>query len=858
MKKILCLMALLIAFGTANAQYILKAQLKNGRNLFFEVDCTDNITWDASYSNPNQIFMNFHGREVGTQSTSGTGYPIDMIEKVFIESTESTDPAKEQNTFEVDEQTVSVNMVNYSIHFGPSAIEGKKTLTVNRIDNATPPEDLEDGVSYMETYDFDLEGIHDLKGVVEIRFPANKRCYAAYHNKETGEWEPVLNYYDNKTKEMVIISDHLSEFSVFEVIDEHKRTAQLKYWGFDPTTPENIEHVAEMFVKVAQSDNPTYAAIDAFANDGFSKYSLGLSVGMTPITVGGFDPKLLNGYSDLIGKMGQAWCVVQFANTLRSDNDAEKSAAAVRVVTELVLKPALEKKLFAGNFLFPACMTALAALEFQINWFATEVHNTATTLYADAYKKYFNRGSGYPSIGGYGYRTAVQWYDLIYGYFTDDSLDPDYIKAKIDELVTDYVNQPWRDTDGFTWAVSDCKGLWPFWVEITDADRQAIADEHRKELYTGMLKSVITAINNKYLCKSKEKFDETYRQYAKMMNKVVNLKFKDSAVKGDAKSKFAGCTIKFAEMPSTVLDPEKWECVIKDDGSAIIQYRLYPYLLEGFEPLLEVVDEKGDIVGNIDIVGIQDIGRFYEATFDISNNEVLALEDKWDMTLDPTDATYETPDVSGNYYTWGSLVYSDKKVIKDLEEHNRGVVPGDVYGIYSGITDAFENRTLNLDAEGNFSINHKGLEMTGNVNTRTGMGTGKFKLKATSSGDDFVTEEEAFDDWYAYNLWVYAGKPSGQMPQRAWTDLKHFDADFTVEGTLSIQYSELMQRYAIHLDGIGSFNFNGVEYAYGNDIYWAPNEDGMLVMKYHSKSMELSNIFVKDGTFVFSPTLIYQ
>ncbi len=172
--------------------------------------------------------------------------------------------------------------------------------------------------------------------------------------------------------------------------------------------------------------------------------------------------------------------------------------------------------------------------------------------------------------------------------------------------------------------------------------------------------------------------------------------------------------------------------------------------------------------------------------------------------------------------------------------------------------DAFENRTLSLDAEGNFSMNHKGLEMTGNVNTRTGMGTGKFKLKATSSGDDFVTEAEAFDGWYAYNLWVYASKPLGQIPQVAWTDLKHFDADFTVEGTLSIQYSELMQRYAIHLDGIGGFNFNGVVYASGNDTYWAPNEDGILVLKYHSKSMELSNIFVKDGSFVFSPTLIYQ
>jgi len=856
MKKILVLLVLLLMIGsTANAQYMLKVQYKDGMHDLYEIDCTDHVEFEKSYSDPSKVYMTVNGRLAGKQNTWGIGYPTEMVEQMSIVGTDPVAPAAEQSTFVVDEQTSSVYMVNYSLQFSPSAIDGQKTLTVNRIDNATPPEDLEGGVSYMTTYDFDLEGIHDLKGVVEIRIPVNNRCYAAYHNKETGEWEPVLNYYDSRTKEMVIISDHLSEFSVFEVTDEHKRTAQLKYWGFDPTTPKDIEKVAELFAKVAQSGDPVYAAIDAFANDEFSIYSLGLSVGVTPITVGGFDLKLINGYSELVSKMGQAWCVVQFANTLRGDDNAATGMAAFKVINELVLKPGLEKKLFAGNFLFPACMTALAVLDFQINWFATEVHNTATTLYADAYKKYFRRNSSYPSIGGYGYRTAVQWYDLISGFFSDSSLGPDEIMAKIDELVIDYVNQPWRDTDGFTWAVNDSRGLWPFWVEITNADRKMIADEHRKELYTGTLKSVITSINRKQMCKAKEKFDEVYRQYAKMMNKVVNLRFKDSAITDGAKSKFAGCTIRFAEMPSTVADPEKWECVIKDNGSAIIQFRMYPYLAEGFKPLLEVVDEKDGIVGNIDIAGIVDIGKFYEATFDLSNNEVLALEDKWNISLEPSSPTIATPDVNGNYYTWRPLVYDSNK---GFEKYARGIVPGDIYGIYSGITDAFANRTLSLDAEGNFSINHNGLEMTGSVNPRTGMGTGKFKLKVNSQGDKFVTEEEAFDSWYSTCLWIYAGKPEGQSPVACWTDLEHFNADFTVEGTLQIQYSDRMQRYAVHLDGIGSFNFNGEYYSAGDDTYWEPNEDGKMVLKYHSKSMELENIYVNSGSFTFSPTLIYE
>ena len=856
MKKILSLLVLLLMVGSAAyAQYMLKVKYKDGTHHLYEIDCTESMDFEKDFSNPQKVLMSVRGRLAGKKNTWSLSNTVDNIEQISVVGTEPVAPAEEQSTFVVDEQTSSINMVNYSIQFSGSTINGQKTLTVHRIDNAMPPADFTDGVSYMATYDFDLEGIHDLNGTVEIRFPMSNRCFAAYHNKETGEWEPVLNYYDDKTKEMVIISDHLSEFCVFDVTDEHKRTAKLKYWGFDPVVPKDIEKVAETFAKVAQADDPAYAAIDAFANDEFSKYSLGLSVGMTPIAVGGFDLKLLNGYSDLIGKMGQAWCVVQFANTLRGDDNAEKATAAVKTVIELVLKPALEKKLFAGNFLFPACMTAMAVLEFQINWFAEEVHNTATTLYADAYKKYFYPGSTYPSIGGYGYRSAVKWYELISGMFTDNSLDHDDMKAKIDELVSDYVNQPWNDTDGFTWAVSDCRGLWPFWAEITNADRKMIAEEHRKELYTGKLKSVITAINNKYLCKSKEKFDEVYRQYANMMNKVVVLKFKDSAMKEGEKSRFAGCTIRFATMPSTVVDPEKWECVIKDNGNASIQYRMYPYLVEGFKNILEVVDGKGDVVGNIDIEGIQDVGKYYEATFDLSNNEVLALEDKWDISIKPTLATRATPDASGRYYTWGPIVFKDSK---GFESHARGIVPGDIYNIYGGITNAFENRTLSLDAEGNFSIQIGGLDMTGNVNTRTGMGTGKFKLKANSSGKSFVTEEEAFDDWFAFNQWVNDGNTPYKYVWKNWTELEHFDADFSVEGTLDIRYSDLMKRYILHLDGIGSFKLDGAIYSSGSDIYYDVDENGKIMLKYHSKSMKLENIFVKDGTFTFSPALIYE
>ena len=285
----------------------------------------------------------------------------------------------------------------------------------------------------------------------------------------------------------------------------------------------------------------------------------------------------------------------------------------------------------------------------------------------------------------------------------------------------------------------------------------------------------------------------------------------------------------------------------------MIQFRMYPYLAEDFKPELEVVDAEGGKVGNIDIQGIQSTGRFYEASFDLSNGEVMALKDEWNITIDPNRAAYETTDVSGNIYYFGPLTFPGDKNVKG----ERTIVPGDLWGIYNGIAEAFDVRMLNVDAEGNFTISNKGLTMSGHFNSRTGTGTGQFKLNVSSQGRDIADESKAFDDWYAFSLWHQSGQ-HGPAPVFTAETLKEFDADFSVEGTLDISYSDLMKVYAIHFDGIGSFNFTGVCYMGGSDTYWEKNDDGVYIMKYHSKKMDVDNIYVNDGQFIFSPTLIYQ
>ena len=89
--------------------------------------------------------------------------------------------------------------------------------------------------------------------------------------------------------------------------------------------------------------------------------------------------------------------------------------------------------------------------------------------------------------------------------------------------------------------------------------------------------------------------------------------------------------------------------------------------------------------------------------------------------------------------------------------------------------------------------------------------------------------------------------------------MEKFNANFSVGGTLEIRYSDMMKCYAVHLDGIGTFDFSGEQYIGGADTYWEYDEEERIyVLKYHSKKMDAADMFVKDGQLIFSPTLVYQ
>lgn len=90
----------------------------------------------------------------------------------------------------------------------------------------------------IKPYRLSLGDIHELEDFVEIRIPYDTSfCDAGenpadcvggvYYNPETGEWEETLYTIDEKTKEVVILTDHFSDFGAMTIKNKGTRDAIL-------------------------------------------------------------------------------------------------------------------------------------------------------------------------------------------------------------------------------------------------------------------------------------------------------------------------------------------------------------------------------------------------------------------------------------------------------------------------------------------------------------------------------------------------------------------------------------------------------------------------------------------------------
>ncbi|HMM70540.1 MAG TPA: hypothetical protein PKD08_08615, partial [Gudongella oleilytica] len=133
----------------------------------------------------------------------------------------------------LNEENLVLGAEGVELKLDPVLISADTNAKITKVSNA-PPLDAE-GEIQLQVYDFSLEGITQVDGVIQLAIPLEltegETPGAAYLNESTGQWEPVAFMYDKASGSVIILTDHLSKYGVFSVTNEGKRRAKIEFLG---------------------------------------------------------------------------------------------------------------------------------------------------------------------------------------------------------------------------------------------------------------------------------------------------------------------------------------------------------------------------------------------------------------------------------------------------------------------------------------------------------------------------------------------------------------------------------------------------------------------------------------------------
>lgn len=482
--------------------------------------------------------------------------------------------------FDLNDSTLTAEGHKCSVTFSPTAIAGEVQLCIR---NAVFKPNVVEGIARGQSVELSLSnGEHELSGVARITIPiereADEHVQAAYLNEESGEWGPVLAFYDDQLQEAVILTDHLSLYSVFSVKNDYTRAAVLQT-DFDVYFPyQELNDAVNKLLEIASSDDPEAEAIRAWKDDVGFWQSVGIDGGYSLLTALGFESEFLGGFFDIMGNMGTASTILDVIGAdIRGDDIGVASNTLKTVMSLTVGKMASA----VGTGIMSASMGLVAFVGVALEKLGTMVQQAKISLFRKAYRYYYSEecaafGGGTASIfnnGNRAYRSDRDWYEYFRPAF-EKGMKADNLSAYIEQSVRRYCEWFWEDNPdiyNFCMAEMDVSSMTTY-MYPDESTMKAITDEYYAELCNNVLPDVFRAIKENLETKAAKRYQNTVRAYTRQMNTAVMVQFKDSECDEDGTSQYAGWKVRFSEVPDSIKDPNFWQCTLNEKGEGKIGY----------------------------------------------------------------------------------------------------------------------------------------------------------------------------------------------------------------------------------------------------------------------------------------------
>lgn len=484
--------------------------------------------------------------------------------------------------FDIDNTHLTIEAQKCEVTLGKTIIDGPAQMRIrNSVLTPRVVEDIVRGQAVDVALLTDTGEVHQLSGVARIAIPiqrnSDEKVQAAYYNEKTGEWDPVLFRYDEEKSAAVILTDHLSTYSVFAVRNDSTRGTTLSVYDEFSIGYQTLNKALETLFDLVSSDEPEQAAFQKWKSDVGFWQTIGIDGGYNLISGLGFESEFLGECVNVVGYLGTASTVLDVIGDAIRGNDTGVATNTLKAILGFATGQMASA---IGTSIMSASMGVSAFIGVALEKFGTTVHELKKAQLNQAYRFYYSP-EGQGAVGnqsaykGLGYRSAKDWFDYFYPAF-EQARSHDKLMMLIEQAVHRYTDRFWEETtETFTWCM-DAVGERP-WFSSTypypdKQTQQEISDDYYAELMNNVLPEVFSAIKDKLETKAGDRYHKRQKDYVTVMNTAVAVYFKDSEWEDGIKSQFAGWKLRFTDLPEHMKDKEKWECVLDDKGCGVIGY----------------------------------------------------------------------------------------------------------------------------------------------------------------------------------------------------------------------------------------------------------------------------------------------
>ena len=732
--------------------------------------------------------------------------------------------------FDLNDSILTVDAQKCSVKFSPTAIEGDVQLCIRN--SVLTPRPF-DGVVRGQAIDLSLStDVHELCGVARITIPFEQRegetVCAAYLNEESNEWEPVYFRYDEEEQEAVIITDHLSMFGVFSVVNDNTRAAYLRAEFESYLSYQDLNTAIEKLLFIASSDDPEAAAIRAWKDDVAFWQSVGIDGGYSLLTALGFESEFIGNFCDIMGNVGTAvTCLDVIGAAINGDNIGVASNTLKVIMAATVGKMASA----IGTSIMSASMGLVAFVGVALEKLGTTVQQAKVSLFRKAYRYYYSEecdviGGDAPTNFNGGkkpYRSAQDWYEVFRPAF-DKGWTHDRLMIYIEQVIRNYTEWFWMDNKtiyDYCMAEKDVISMTSY-MYPDEYTQKTISEEFYAELCSRVIPDVFQAIKDDLEAKAAKKYQRAVRQLTTQVNTKVSVRFKDSSRKDGEKSQFAGWTVRFSEVPDSVKDKNFWQCRLDDRGEGDIGFFSEYAIIRNKIPCKLSLVSPGNVEHkSFDFTIPQGTGKLF-IDIDLAKDgiEVEAPE------LADLKLTYEPDYVKGwiklegtreNDEPWGPTSWSAGILPSDPDFDDSETYAGTIFlRIYENVRfqteiEKFfkEHDNISIDNMGNI---HIGNDIVGQMTENGLESRGSFSIDTSYP---FVVQsiEDFAANWM--DLWTLHSMLNGTMNHK-------IDCQFTV-----YRSNETSKEFTVSYTGTGTYHLDAevVEIINGiNGDHWNDSE----------------------------------